>query len=158
VNLYTYVQSRLLGYTAVLNFFGPTFQRCVLPPSSGMSRSTIILHGSITQKTALNIILAAVRTWNLTYILIFLYFNFLFRFLLYYYYYYYEHLQLSDSIFFSDVTRSEEVWLMEDKDWFLISLQFTLKPIQSLDNLPETAVLYSKVIKAWRVNGRHLGN
>jgi hypothetical protein len=27
-------------------------------------RSTIILHGSITQKTALNIILAAVRTWN----------------------------------------------------------------------------------------------
>jgi len=30
-------------------------------------RSTIILHGSITQKTALNIILAAVRTWNLTY-------------------------------------------------------------------------------------------
>jgi hypothetical protein len=28
-------------------------------------RSTIILHGSITQKTALNIILAAVRTWNL---------------------------------------------------------------------------------------------
>jgi hypothetical protein len=29
-------------------------------------RSTIILHGSITQKTALNIILAAVRTWNLT--------------------------------------------------------------------------------------------
>jgi hypothetical protein len=29
-------------------------------------RSTIILHGSTTQKTALNIILAAVRTWNLT--------------------------------------------------------------------------------------------
>jgi hypothetical protein len=29
-------------------------------------RSTIILHGSITQKTALNIILAAVRTLNLT--------------------------------------------------------------------------------------------
>jgi hypothetical protein len=29
-------------------------------------RLTIILHGSITQKTALNIILAAVRTWNLT--------------------------------------------------------------------------------------------
>jgi hypothetical protein len=28
---------------------------------------TIILHGSITQKTALNIILAAVRTWNLTF-------------------------------------------------------------------------------------------
>jgi hypothetical protein len=45
----------------------PTFQRCVLPPSSGMKRrSTIILHGSITQKTTLNIILAAVRTWNLT--------------------------------------------------------------------------------------------
>jgi hypothetical protein len=30
-------------------------------------RSTIILHGSITQKTALNIILAAMRTWNHTY-------------------------------------------------------------------------------------------
>jgi hypothetical protein len=29
-------------------------------------RSAIILHGSITQKTTLNIILAAVRTWNLT--------------------------------------------------------------------------------------------
>jgi hypothetical protein len=29
-------------------------------------RSTIILHGSTSQKTALNIILAAVRTWNLT--------------------------------------------------------------------------------------------
>jgi hypothetical protein len=29
-------------------------------------RSTIILHGSISQKTTLNIILAAVRTWNLT--------------------------------------------------------------------------------------------
>jgi hypothetical protein len=29
-------------------------------------RSTIILHGSITQKTTLNIIPAAVRTWNLT--------------------------------------------------------------------------------------------
>jgi hypothetical protein len=29
-------------------------------------RSTIILHGSITQKIAMNIILAAVRTWNLT--------------------------------------------------------------------------------------------
>jgi hypothetical protein len=29
-------------------------------------RSTIILHGSTTQKTALNITLAAVRTWNLT--------------------------------------------------------------------------------------------
>jgi hypothetical protein len=29
-------------------------------------RSTIILHGSISQKTILNIILAAVRTWNLT--------------------------------------------------------------------------------------------
>jgi hypothetical protein len=28
--------------------------------------STIILHGRITQKTTLNIILAAVRTWNLT--------------------------------------------------------------------------------------------
>jgi hypothetical protein len=28
-------------------------------------RSTIILHGSTTQKTSLNIILAAVRTWNL---------------------------------------------------------------------------------------------
>jgi hypothetical protein len=31
-------------------------------------RSTIILHGSTSQKTILNIILAAVRTWNLTYI------------------------------------------------------------------------------------------
>jgi hypothetical protein len=30
-------------------------------------RSTIILHGSTSQKTILNIILAAVRTWNLTY-------------------------------------------------------------------------------------------
>jgi hypothetical protein len=29
-------------------------------------RSTIILHGSISQKTILNIILAAVRTWNVT--------------------------------------------------------------------------------------------
>jgi hypothetical protein len=29
-------------------------------------RSTIILHGSTSQKTILNIILAAVRTWNLT--------------------------------------------------------------------------------------------
>jgi hypothetical protein len=29
-------------------------------------RSTIILHGSISQKTTLHIILAAVRTWNLT--------------------------------------------------------------------------------------------
>jgi hypothetical protein len=29
-------------------------------------RSTIILHGSTSQKTNLNIILAAVRTWNLT--------------------------------------------------------------------------------------------
>jgi hypothetical protein len=28
--------------------------------------STIILHGSTTQKTALNIILTTVRTWNLT--------------------------------------------------------------------------------------------
>jgi hypothetical protein len=28
--------------------------------------STIILHGSISQKTTLNIILAAVKTWNLT--------------------------------------------------------------------------------------------
>jgi hypothetical protein len=38
-------------------------------PANGSGRkrrSTIILHGSITQKTALNIILAAVRTWNLT--------------------------------------------------------------------------------------------
>jgi hypothetical protein len=31
------VQSCLLGYTAVLNDCRPTFQRCVLPPSSGMS-------------------------------------------------------------------------------------------------------------------------
>jgi L-asparagine transporter-like permease len=31
-------------------------------------RSKIILHGSITQKTTLNIILAAVRTLNLTWI------------------------------------------------------------------------------------------
>jgi hypothetical protein len=45
------VQSCLLGYTAVYNNCRPTFQRCV-----------IILHGSITQKTTLNIILAAVRT------------------------------------------------------------------------------------------------
>jgi hypothetical protein len=29
-------------------------------------RSTIILHGSTSQKTILNLILAAVRTWNLT--------------------------------------------------------------------------------------------
>jgi hypothetical protein len=29
-------------------------------------RSTIILHGITSQKTILNIILAAVRTWNLT--------------------------------------------------------------------------------------------
>jgi hypothetical protein len=29
-------------------------------------RSTIILHGNISQKTILNIIFAAVRTWNLT--------------------------------------------------------------------------------------------
>jgi hypothetical protein len=35
-------------------------------------RSTIILHGSTTQKTALNIILAAVRTWNLTLSIVFL--------------------------------------------------------------------------------------
>jgi hypothetical protein len=32
----------------------------------GFRSSTIILHGSISQKTTLNIILAAVRTWNLT--------------------------------------------------------------------------------------------
>jgi hypothetical protein len=31
-------------------------------------RSTIILHGRISQKTTLNIILAAVRTWNLTFL------------------------------------------------------------------------------------------
>jgi hypothetical protein len=55
----------------------PTFQKCVLPPSSGRSlwwwrqyeplkrRSTSTwLHGSTYQKT-LNFILAAVRTWNL---------------------------------------------------------------------------------------------
>jgi hypothetical protein len=34
--------------------------------SSLKRRSTIILHGSTSQKTILNIILAAVRTWNLT--------------------------------------------------------------------------------------------
>jgi hypothetical protein len=34
-------------------------------------RSTTILHGSTTQKTALNIILAAVRTRNLTQYLLF---------------------------------------------------------------------------------------
>jgi hypothetical protein len=39
---------------------------CLHHPWSLKRRSTIILHGSITQKTALNIILAAVRTWNLT--------------------------------------------------------------------------------------------
>jgi hypothetical protein len=43
-----HIQNCLLGCTAV---------------------STIILHGSISQKTILNIILAAVRTWNLTYII-----------------------------------------------------------------------------------------
>jgi hypothetical protein len=45
----------------------------VLPPSSGIMeavplkcRSTIILHGSTSQTTILDFILAAVRTWNLT--------------------------------------------------------------------------------------------
>jgi hypothetical protein len=59
-----YVQSCLLGYTAVKNYCRPTFQRCVLPPSSVplKRRSTITLHGSISQKTTLNIIFAAVRT------------------------------------------------------------------------------------------------
>jgi hypothetical protein len=52
------VQSCLLGYTA-------SWWRQYAPLKR---RSTIILHGSITQKTALNIILAAVRTWNLTFI------------------------------------------------------------------------------------------
>jgi hypothetical protein len=56
--------------------FRPTFQRCILPPSSGMSdhlwwwrqysplkrRSTIILHGSISQKTTLNIFLLYLTT------------------------------------------------------------------------------------------------
>jgi hypothetical protein len=52
------------------------FQRYVLPPSSPpwlwrqhvplKRRSTIILHGSTSQKTNLNFILSAMRTWNLT--------------------------------------------------------------------------------------------
>jgi hypothetical protein len=41
----------------------PWWWRQYAPPKR---RSTIILHGSISQKTTLNIILAAVRTWNLT--------------------------------------------------------------------------------------------
>jgi hypothetical protein len=49
----------------VRNNCRPTFQRYVLPPSSGKLRSTIILHGSTSQKTILNFIFAAVRTWNL---------------------------------------------------------------------------------------------
>jgi hypothetical protein len=57
------VHNCLLECTAVSNNCRPKFQRCVLPPSTG----TIILHGSTSQKTILNIILAAVRTWNLRY-------------------------------------------------------------------------------------------
>jgi hypothetical protein len=49
------VQSCLLGYTAWWRQYTPLKRR-----------STIILHGSISQKTTLNIILAAVRTWTLT--------------------------------------------------------------------------------------------
>jgi hypothetical protein len=62
------VQGCLLGYTACKmivdrRFRGAYWWRQYAPLKS---RSTIILHGSISQKTTLNIILAAVRTWNLT--------------------------------------------------------------------------------------------
>jgi hypothetical protein len=50
--LLSQVQNCLLGCTAVWYNCRPTFQRYVLPPS---------------QKTILNVILAAVRTWNLTF-------------------------------------------------------------------------------------------
>jgi hypothetical protein len=89
--VHKHVQSCLLGYTAVENDCRPTFQRCVLPPSSRMSRSTIILHGSITQKTTLNIILAAVRTLNLHKHDYFTYLIHLYYYCYYYYYYDYEH-------------------------------------------------------------------
>jgi hypothetical protein len=55
------VQNCLLGYTAVENDCRPTFQRCVTHPwwwrqYAPLKRwSTIILHGSISQKTILNI-------------------------------------------------------------------------------------------------------
>jgi hypothetical protein len=42
---------------------GSRVYRCRVTSAPLKRRSTIILHGSTTQKTALNIILAAVRTW-----------------------------------------------------------------------------------------------
>jgi hypothetical protein len=60
------------GLYCRVKYCRPMFQRCVLGPwwwrqyATLKRRSTIILHGSTTQKTTLNIILAAVRTWNLT--------------------------------------------------------------------------------------------
>jgi hypothetical protein len=56
------VQNCLLGCTSVYNNCRPTFQRCVLPPSSGQyaplkRRSTVIVHGSTSQKTILNVLL-----------------------------------------------------------------------------------------------------
>jgi hypothetical protein len=43
----------------------PTFQRCLLHPSSGRFWTSTRLHGATSQKTVI-FILAAVRIWNLT--------------------------------------------------------------------------------------------
>jgi hypothetical protein len=42
----------------------PTFQKCLLPPSSGNECTSTSLHGATSQKTVI-FILAAMRTWNL---------------------------------------------------------------------------------------------
>jgi hypothetical protein len=66
----------ILGYCAVWSGRSlPTFQRCLLPPSSGRwgliastSETSVNFyqtHGATSQKTAI-FILAAVRTWNFT--------------------------------------------------------------------------------------------
>jgi hypothetical protein len=57
----------------------PTFQRCSLPPSSGCQRqqaplkrcsTSMRLHNTVSQKAVI-FIATTVRTWNLTYILLF---------------------------------------------------------------------------------------
>jgi hypothetical protein len=59
---FKFSRRRVWSYTAVYNNCRPTFQRYVLPPSSGNQhvplkpRPTIILHGSTSQKTILILI------------------------------------------------------------------------------------------------------